>query len=60
MLVAGAPESDAPVDAVSVEDRLRAAQARGLSVRDAVAEVARETGRPRRDVYRAALSLKGA
>ncbi len=59
VLVAGAPESDAPVDAVSVEDRLRAARARGLSVRDAVAEVAKETGRPRRDVYRAALTLKG-
>jgi 16S rRNA (cytidine1402-2'-O)-methyltransferase len=58
VLVAGAPESETPVDAVSIEERLRVAQARGLSVRDAVAEVARETGRPRRDVYRTALSLK--
>ena len=59
VLVAGASEAEERPLATSVEDQLRAAQARGLSVRDAVALVARETGRPRRDVYRIALTLKG-
>ena len=42
----------------AVEDALREALGR-LSLRDAVAEVARATGRPRREVYATALAMEG-
>ena len=48
----------APTGDGAVEEALREALAR-LSRRDAVAEVARATGRPRREVYAAALAMGG-
>jgi 16S rRNA (cytidine1402-2'-O)-methyltransferase len=42
-----------------LDDRLRAALRAGRSVRDASAEVAGETGLPRRLVYRRALAVAG-
>ncbi len=56
IVVAPPPEAE-PADAAEVDDRLRAALAR-LSVRDAAAEVARATGRPRKEVYARAVQLK--
>ena len=56
VVVIGPPADPQPQDDATVEDALRSALKRG-SVRDAVAEVAAATGRPRREVYRLALAL---
>ncbi len=60
VLVVGPGPGRAAEDDRSVESRLRDALADGLSLRDASERVARETGRPRRDVYGRALALKGS
>jgi 16S rRNA (cytidine1402-2'-O)-methyltransferase len=52
VLVSGAPAMAASDDAV--REQVRAALARGLSTRDAAAEVARSLGVPRRTAYRMA------
>lgn len=57
-LVVGPPEAEAP-EATVLDDALRAALATGLSVRAAVAQVAGETGAPRRLVYARALAIDG-
>lgn len=51
---AGAAAEPSPAD---IETRLSQLLARGASVREAVASVAAETGRPRREVYAQALAL---
>jgi len=56
IVVAPPPEAEA-ASAAEVDDRLRAALAR-LSPRDAAAEVARATGRPRKEVYARVVQLK--
>ncbi len=43
----------APAPSEGVEARLRELKAAGAGARDAVAQVVAETGRPRREVYRA-------
>jgi len=53
-----APEA-AEVSPAGIEARLKAALAGGMSVKEAVAAVAGETGAKRREVYAAALALKG-
>ena len=58
VLVVAPPADPQPADAGEVDRMLRDALAR-LSVKDAVDEVAGLSGRPRREVYRRALALKG-
>jgi 16S rRNA (cytidine1402-2'-O)-methyltransferase len=57
VVVVGPPEA-APAEPADLDAALAEALAR-LSLRDAVAEVAAATGRPRREVYRRALALGG-
>ena len=57
VIVAPAEEA-APADDAALDSALEAALARA-SLRDAVSEVAAATGRPRREVYRRALTLGG-
>lgn len=57
VIVVGPPAAAAEISADTVEARLRAALAEGASVKDAAAQVAAETGHPRRDVYGLALRL---
>nr|WP_184045328.1 16S rRNA (cytidine(1402)-2'-O)-methyltransferase [Roseospira visakhapatnamensis] len=60
VLVIGPPASDVaagPPSEDDQDDRLRAALAEGLRVKEAAARVAAETGVPRRDLYRRALAL---
>ncbi len=53
LVLAGCEESpSATADDRAVRKRLRALRAAGQSAREAVAAAARETGRPRREVYR--------
>jgi len=56
VIVIGPPEPPAP-DHATVDARLRAALAE-LGVRDATAQVAAETGLPRRELYRRALAIR--
>src|SRR5262249_17008092 len=56
VIVIAPPRAEAQVSVADAESLLRDALAR-LSVKDAVNEVAHVTGRPRREIYRAALSL---
>lgn len=56
VVVVAPPAKDAPPDAESVDGALRDALA-SLSVRDAAAAVAAETGLPRRGVYARALAI---
>lgn len=56
IVVGPAPEEATPEGAI--EDRLRAALAAGLSLRDAAATVAEAMGLPRKQVYQAALALR--
>jgi 16S rRNA (cytidine1402-2'-O)-methyltransferase len=61
LVLAGAPaEHRGVLDATAVEDALRGALERGLDRKAAVAWVTEELRLPRRDVYAAALRLKGA
>jgi 16S rRNA (cytidine1402-2'-O)-methyltransferase len=55
-VVVVAPAGDDGEEAADVDDLLRRALARA-SVKDAVAEVATVTGRPRREIYQRALAL---
>lgn len=57
VVVVGPGSGEVAADDTSVEAMLRAALARGLSVRDAAAEVAAATGRTRREIYTRALAL---
>ncbi|HXW25134.1 MAG TPA: 16S rRNA (cytidine(1402)-2'-O)-methyltransferase [Xanthobacteraceae bacterium] len=58
VVVVAPPAAEEPAEAEDVDAMLRDALAR-LSVKDAVEEVAGVSGRPRREVYRRALALKG-
>jgi 16S rRNA (cytidine1402-2'-O)-methyltransferase len=60
VVLGGAPTDDAPATDDDVRDALRAAFADGASVRDASAAVARDVGRPKREVYALALGLDRA
>jgi 16S rRNA (cytidine1402-2'-O)-methyltransferase len=57
VIVVGPPEIPAPVTASDLERRLRALLA-GHSLRDAVAQLAAETGIARRTLYERALALQ--
>ena len=57
VIVIAPPADDAPTSPGETDALLRAALGR-VSVKDAVAEVACLTGRPRGEVYRRALALK--
>jgi 16S rRNA (cytidine1402-2'-O)-methyltransferase len=57
VVVIGPPEL-IEFDQMEIDRRLRAALSE-LSVRDAAAKVAAETGLPRGDLYRRALDLRG-
>jgi 16S rRNA (cytidine1402-2'-O)-methyltransferase len=58
VLVAGA-DGEPLRDAADVDDQIRAGRAAGRSVGEVATEIARRTGRPRREVYRRALVLEG-
>ena len=55
LVVAGAPVDEAPVTDDDVRALLADAITNGLSKRDAAADVAAKTGRPKRDVYQLTL-----
>ncbi len=57
VVVIGPPQEQAPPSGDSLDERISAALAQGLGVRDAAALVAAETGHPRRQVYARALVL---
>jgi 16S rRNA (cytidine1402-2'-O)-methyltransferase len=57
VVVIGPPQEEAPATGDSLDDRIKAALAQGLGVRDAASLVAAETGHPRRQVYARALVL---
>ncbi|MCL4802436.1 MAG: 16S rRNA (cytidine(1402)-2'-O)-methyltransferase [Burkholderiales bacterium] len=59
VVVVGPAGGPVAADDASVQRLLDAALARGLGVRDAAAEVAAATGRPRREVYARALRASG-
>ncbi len=56
LVVAGAEEGDVPV--VDIEAEMRALLAAGLGPKDAAARLVVTTGKPRRQLYQLALSLK--
>jgi 16S rRNA (cytidine1402-2'-O)-methyltransferase len=56
VIVVAPPQQEGNIDDASLDRMLGAALAR-LSVKEAVAEIAAVTGRPRREVYRRALAL---
>ena len=60
LVLGPAGEDAAEVPAASIESLLKARLAAGMSVKEAVAAVAAETGAPRREVYASALALKDA
>ena len=57
VVVIGPPGQEEPLSELSLDDRIKAAMAQGLGIRDAAALVAAETGHPRRQVYARALIL---
>lgn len=57
LILAGAPADDRPASDDEVRDALRHALAGGSSTRDAAATVARDVGRPKREVYALAIAL---
>jgi 16S rRNA (cytidine1402-2'-O)-methyltransferase len=59
VIIVGPPSAPAPLDAAALDDKIRAALVE-LSLKDAAAAVAAETGLPRREVYGRALRLAGA
>ncbi len=58
LVIEGAGET-APVDDATVERELRRLTAGGASARDAIAAVAKASGRPRREVYAISLAMRG-
>ncbi len=60
LVVGPAAGEAAPLPAGELGQRLEALLAGGMSLKEAVATVAAETGAPRREVYARALALKGA
>jgi hypothetical protein len=58
IVVAGATTEAAPVTDADLDAALRAALARGLSARDAAADVARELTIPKRRAYDRATALR--
>ena len=57
VVIAGAPPRARRVDDTTLDERIRAARAAGESAAGIAATLARETGRPRRDIYRRAVVL---
>jgi 16S rRNA (cytidine1402-2'-O)-methyltransferase len=57
IVVAGAP--DVRPSAADLDEEIRKAHAAGMRLRDLSADVARRTGRSRRDVYQRALAILG-
>lgn len=57
VVVVGPPLAPVPADGDDIDRRLGQAMAEGASLKDASAQVAAETGRPRRAVYARALAL---
>lgn len=57
LVVGGLPRDDAPVSDIDVSAALRTMIDDGASVRDAAAAVARQVGRPKREVYDLAIAL---
>lgn len=57
LVLAGAPVDDRPISDDDVRDALRDALAAGSSTRDAAAVVAKDVGRPKREVYALAIEL---
>jgi 16S rRNA C1402 (ribose-2'-O) methylase RsmI len=60
VLVAAAPEQDAPETPVDLDDRIRALRADGVGTREIAARLARETGRTRREIYQRVLRTLGS
>ena len=58
LILAGAPIDDRPISDDDVRDALRDELAAGASTRDAAATVARDVGRPKREVYALAVGLR--
>ncbi len=57
LVLAGAPVDDRPISDDDVRDALRGEIAAGSSTRDAAAVVAKDVGRPKREVYALAVAL---
>jgi 16S rRNA (cytidine1402-2'-O)-methyltransferase len=57
VVIAGAPAAERQVDDAALDERIRAARAAGQSAAGIAAALARETGRPRREIYRRAVAL---
>jgi 16S rRNA (cytidine1402-2'-O)-methyltransferase len=57
LVLAGAPVDERPISDDDVRDALRDELAGGASTRDAAASVARDVGRPKREVYALAIGL---
>jgi 16S rRNA (cytidine1402-2'-O)-methyltransferase len=57
LILAGAPVDDRPASDDEVRDALRSELNAGASTRDAAATVARDIGRPKREVYALAIAL---
>mgnify|MGYP005842846353 CR=1 FL=1 len=60
LVIAGAGKERARLEADEIEDRLRRLRSAGCSSREAIAQVAREAGMPRREVYRLWVDIKEA
>lgn len=58
IVVAGAPEGAVTAMPLELDDEIRALRAAGRSVRTIADELARRTGRGRREIYRRALALE--
>jgi 16S rRNA (cytidine1402-2'-O)-methyltransferase len=57
LVLAGAPVDEEPISDDDVRDALRSELVNGSSTRDAAATVARDVGRPKREVYALAIGL---